>query len=548
MATFRTSARTVDMLGRQQIAGVPSAISELFKNAHDAYATNANADFFRETGMLVIRDDGVGMTRDQFETRWLTLGTSAKANPDRQEPPPLGMAPRAVLGEKGIGRLAIAAIGSQTLVLTRSARTAPESPLTVALIHWGAFELQDADLADIAVPILECPEGVRPDLRLLAGKVLDSVRDAAGPDDADLVLRVSSDLELWSSVDLDDLADSLGAPDLVDVSGTCFVVTPTSPDLVADLDEWGDEAAPLIKTLIGFADTMTPNHSPPVLNTYFRDHAGIDDVVDRIDDGDFFTPDEFAAADHRFSGRFDEYGQFTGTVSVFGAAPDDLVVAWPEARGVPTRCGPFNLEIAYVQGKRAETSLDALEHQRVLSKLALYGGLYIYRDGIRVLPYGDNHFDWLDIEVRRSKSASDSFFSHRRMFGAVTITRDQNHGLREKAGREGFATNLAYRQLRSMLINFLVRATNEFFREGGPRADEWMQGRLANERLDKARIARARRVNDRRKALQAELNAFFASVEADGPRLRTRKEISNGFYDRTDILVGWRSRRVSSRQ
>jgi len=31
-------------------------------------------------------------------------------------------------------------------------------------------------------------------------------------------------------------------------------------------------------------------------------------------------------------------------------------------------------------------------------------------------------------------------------------------------------------------------------------------------------------------------------------QLRTRKEISNGFYDRTDILVGWRSRRVSSRQ
>ena len=38
MARFRTRARTVDMLGRQQIAGIPTAISELFKNAHDAYA------------------------------------------------------------------------------------------------------------------------------------------------------------------------------------------------------------------------------------------------------------------------------------------------------------------------------------------------------------------------------------------------------------------------------------------------------------------------------------------------------------------------------
>ena len=40
MARFRTSARSVDMLGRQQIAGVPTAVSEIFKNAYDAYTLN----------------------------------------------------------------------------------------------------------------------------------------------------------------------------------------------------------------------------------------------------------------------------------------------------------------------------------------------------------------------------------------------------------------------------------------------------------------------------------------------------------------------------
>ncbi len=35
---FKASARALDMLGRQQIAGRPTAISELSKNAHDAYA------------------------------------------------------------------------------------------------------------------------------------------------------------------------------------------------------------------------------------------------------------------------------------------------------------------------------------------------------------------------------------------------------------------------------------------------------------------------------------------------------------------------------
>ena len=39
------------------------------------------------------------------------------------------------------------------------------------------------------------------------------------------------------------------------------------------------------------------------------------------------------------------------------------------------------------------------------------GGLYIYRNGIRVLPYGDTDYDWLDIEFRRTKSAYYYYFS-----------------------------------------------------------------------------------------------------------------------------------------
>src|SRR5437763_12967500 len=124
MARFRARARAVDMLGRQQIAGVPTAISELFKNAHDAYAERVEVDFFRADRLLVLRDDGVGMNRRDFEERWLTLGTDSKvkdAGP-RSVGPPQGMAERPILGEQGIGRLAIASIGPALLILTRARR------------------------------------------------------------------------------------------------------------------------------------------------------------------------------------------------------------------------------------------------------------------------------------------------------------------------------------------------------------------------------------------------------------------------------------------
>ena len=60
MAEFRVRARAVDMLGRQQIAGIPTAVHELFKNAHDAYAEHVEVDYFRRERLFVLRDDGLG--------------------------------------------------------------------------------------------------------------------------------------------------------------------------------------------------------------------------------------------------------------------------------------------------------------------------------------------------------------------------------------------------------------------------------------------------------------------------------------------------------
>src|SRR5580692_10375573 len=105
MPTFKTRARALDMLGRQQIAGIPTAISELFKNAHDAYADRVEADFLRDKDLFCLRDDGVGMTGQQFADRWLVLGTENKVRGQATRPEPRpGYLARPVLGEKGIGR------------------------------------------------------------------------------------------------------------------------------------------------------------------------------------------------------------------------------------------------------------------------------------------------------------------------------------------------------------------------------------------------------------------------------------------------------------
>ena len=65
-------------------------------------------------------------------------------------------------GEKGIGRLAIASIGPQVLVLTRSAQNFARSELVAAFINWSLFSLPGIDLNEIKVPIRTFPPGAFP--------------------------------------------------------------------------------------------------------------------------------------------------------------------------------------------------------------------------------------------------------------------------------------------------------------------------------------------------------------------------------------------------
>lgn len=152
MGNFKTRARTLDLLGRQQIAGIPTAINELLKNAHDAYADNVDIDYFRQKNIFIIRDDGVGMSRADFESRWMTLGTESKVKNINASLPPVDVTKkyRYAMGEKGIGRLAIASIGKQVLIITKAKNS---DEITVAFINWQIFELPALNLDDITVPI-----------------------------------------------------------------------------------------------------------------------------------------------------------------------------------------------------------------------------------------------------------------------------------------------------------------------------------------------------------------------------------------------------------
>src|SRR5665213_1273617 len=522
MATFRARARALDMLGRQQIAGVPTAINELFKNAHDAYADKVEVDFYRSDGLFLLRDDGVGMSKVDFESRWLTLGTESKVassvtgmSMPRIDP---SKPARPVLGEKGIGRLAIAVIGPQVLVLTRAA----EGTLTAAFVQWSLFQCPGINLDQIDVPIRSFDPGVLPTKRDIDGMIVDTranLERLRPQMEISSFERIAKELASFR-VDPLELDSLLGAPSLSGVeTGTHFFVMPADQSVTAVIDEKTDNdgTTALKKMLLGFTNTMTPGHPKPQITALFRDHRTDDSSEELIDEQAFFTPEEFENADHHLMGRFDEYGQFKGKNSVYGEHYPDHVVAWDGAHGIPTDCGPFSISVAYVQGVSSESTLPPNDWAIISNKLKQIGGLYIYKDNIRVLPYGTNDYDFLDIERNRNKSAGYYYFSYRRIFGLIEISQGTNPQLNEKAGREGFRENRAYRQFRSILMNFFVQVAADFFREGSAGAERFWERKSEIDRVEKARRRQEKQLSAKRKTFGEQLRTFFNSVESGEP-------------------------------
>lgn len=472
MANFRTKARALDLLGRQQIAGIPTAINELIKNAHDAYADFFDIDFVRKYNLLVLRDDGLGMSEDDFLDRWLTLGTDSKVSSHNRMPPvDKSKAPRSIMGEKGIGRLAIASIGCQLLILSKE-KYSSSNKIVAAFINWKIFELTGLNLEEIVIPVRTFDsiptsddiESLKQDC-IKALKSLHDKQKICGQDYEEIVNIIES-----FNANLSDIYSLIGGNTFLKDGGTHFFVSPVNESLILDIegDRESVDATKMEKMLIGFHNTMTPEHPKPTLNISFRDYKTEDGAFDSLlEDKSFFTPEEFEIADHHFSGQFDEYGQFKGTVRIYGEKTYNHIINWADNRFRKTDCGPFTINLAYLQGELKSSKVDIENYGIIRRKGDKYGGLYIYRNNVRILPYGDSDYDFLDIEKNRSKRASTYFFSYRRMFGAIEIGDTEQSNLIEKAGREGFIENKAYRQFQSILKHFFWQLACDFFNEKG---------------------------------------------------------------------------------
>lgn len=125
-------------------------------------------------------------------------------------------------------------------------------------------------------------------------------------------------------------------------------------------------------------------------------------------------------------------------------------------------CGPFELELCHVEMIKKNSSISEEDREKIEVRLDNSGGIMVFRDDVRVLPYGELENDFLNLEMRRSKNAGAYLFSHRNMFGRILLDSERNPKLEDKSSREGLLENEEYHYFIKTLQNLLVKIAFEF--------------------------------------------------------------------------------------
>ena len=116
----------LEHLGINLYSNVPAVLSEAVANAWDADADLVTIEFDPQIQEIIIKDDGIGMTREEVNQRFLFIGFQR-----RRELPALTPKGRAPMGRKGIGKLSLFSIADEVEVQT--VRSGEKSALLMKL-------------------------------------------------------------------------------------------------------------------------------------------------------------------------------------------------------------------------------------------------------------------------------------------------------------------------------------------------------------------------------------------------------------------------------
>ena len=118
--------KVIEHLGVRMYSTIPPVLGELIANAYDADATKVRIELYdTEEKKIVIKDNGLGMSFDDINEKFLVIGRNRRENEDTT---PGG---RKVIGKKGLGKLSFFGI-----VQTITINTVSEGKRNIFTMDW----------------------------------------------------------------------------------------------------------------------------------------------------------------------------------------------------------------------------------------------------------------------------------------------------------------------------------------------------------------------------------------------------------------------------
>ena len=379
-----------------------------------------------DANSITFRDTGSGMTLDDLENIYLTVGTPHRLNERKSG------SQRVILGEKGIGRLSAMRLGNRLYVTTA----------TAADTHWNKLEIGWNEFGRDTDKLLEEIE-----IAPRRGKKKDE------PAAHGTTIHITDLNTTWSPRKLATVA----------ASELCRFTDPFDKS----------NRFPIHLRLNGSAVPIQR------MNEILNEHAHAHVEAKLTIQGE---PDDPAAVlegkvqylisgstGDPLSGRTLSFRYENAEIASLLTKREDPDVDLDSV----LRLGPFSIKCLWFNRrllKAIEIDDSTLDLKKAVRQWS--GGLMVYRDGFRVPPYGGPDDDWLDLD-RGAFAAQGYKVNRAQLVGKVDISARHNPHLRDQTNREGLRDCPEKRALAGLLKHILEVEFRGYLRE----VDEEIRGR-----------------------------------------------------------------------
>lgn len=552
---FKTNSRHIGQLGRELVTDFVTALVELVKNSYDADAgsvqiaiDNANTPDSR----IIVMDTGSGMTQEEFEKKWMVIGTSNKVS----EPYTPGGRKRT--GKKGIGRFSVERLAERVTIYSFARREAFK-----VSINWNRYEEISVDAIRQRIRILQEGKDVSAakyianqlEFFLLLTDITEQDREIA-----EQYGGIIDDYELLFQKDVLEGIEEQVLPLLEKQEGRECGIEEIGNPLEQITNRRSEECFWMLEDLkrrekdIKDDDEIT---GMVLVLERLRDNWRQKDIDKLQKELRLLVAPEFIEKDpfhiELMANQFNIPEEMSvNTILNMGYAKLEAAILEEGKRSViiyrdqdgnereiedqyesPLLCGDISFELYYFLRDAAHMKNETYEYRFALRILDTYCGIKIYRDNFRVKPYGEIGNDWLELDKSKVKDTHGYRVGNNQTVGVIKISDRTNPLLIDATNREGIIENQAYEQLKEFVlrcINVVSEVRREAFEKTKSELDKAKEAKQRQQQEEEQhRRAQEKRFQDtmnlmKTGAAQQEVQSAFERWKQDEERYQKEKE------------------------